>query len=1076
MAQQRKLFTTIHEAIPLPDLIAIQKQSYDWFLKEGLRELFDEVSPIKDFSDRDLELFFTDYYLDEPKFDEVTSKSKNVTLEAPLRVKAKLVNNRTGEVKEQEIYLGDFPLMTARGTFVVNGIERVVVSQVIRSAGVFFTSEFYRGRRYYGAKIIPNRGAWLEMETDQTGAVWVKIDRKRKVVVTSLLRAFGFGTDDQIRALFSDPVIQPNLEATLAKDTSRTEADGVLEVYKRIRPGDLATTENAKQLIHSMFFRFDRYDFGRVGRHKLNSRFGFTVPNTKETRILRPEDLIAIISEVMRLNATQEEADDIDHLGNRRIRAVGELIQNRFRVGIARMERIVKDRMSTMDIASLTPNKLINARPVIGALKEFFMSSQLSQFMDQTNPLAELEHKRRLSAMGPGGLTRERAGFEVRDVHPTHYGRICPIATPEGPNIGLVGHLSSFAKVNEYGFIETPFVKVEKDASGRPRVTGEVIYVDAFTEQRSVTTAATTPVDEKGYFVNEKAEVRRHGEPTIDSVDTIDFMDVSPSQIVSISTALIPFLEHDDAVRALMGTNMQRQAVSLINPDAPVVGTGVEAKAARDSGHLILADEEGEIIELDGRHIVLLAKSGKRYTYELTKFVRSNASTCINQRPIVTVGDKVTAGQVLADGPSTDKGELALGQNVTVAFMAWEGYNYEDAIIVSERIVHNDRFTSIHIEDFMVDVRETKLGPELITSDIPNIGEEKLKDLDEEGIVRVGAEVSSGDILVGKITPKGETELSAEEKLLRAIFGEKAKDVRDTSLYLDQGEHGKVVDVKIFSREAGDKLSAGVLRSVQVTVANLRKIQAGDKLAGRHGNKGVISKIVPMEDMPFMADGTPVDIILSPLGVVSRMNLGQVLETHLGFAARQLGYKVASPVLDGVHESIIRQELTRAGFSEDGKITLYNGRTGEAFDNPVTVGCIYMLKLNHMVEDKIHQRSIGPYSLITQQPLGGKAQFGGQRFGEMEVWALEGYGAAHTLQEILTIKSDDVPGRSKAYEAIIKGEPIRKMNVPESFNVLVRELKGLCLDVELLDKNGDVLPETTSEIVPQTAPTEVITE
>src|SRR3989338_4980362 len=798
MAEQRKLFTTIHKTAPLPDLIAIQKQSYDWFLKEGLRELFDEVSLIKDFSDRDLELFFTDYYLDEPKFDEVTSKSKNVTFEAPLRVKAKLVNNRTGEVKEQEIYLGDFPLMTLRGTFVVNGIERVVVSQVIRSAGVFFTSDFTRGRRYYGAKIIPNRGAWLEMETDQTGVVWVKIDRKRKVVVTSLLRAFGFGTDDQIRAIFHDPVSQPNLEATLVRDSAKDEAEGVLEVYKRIRPGDLATTENARQLIHSMFFRFDRYDFGRVGRHKLNTRFAFEVPNKKETRVLRPEDLIAIINEVMRLNATQEEADDIDHLGNRRVRAVGELIQNRFRVGLARMERIVKDRMSTLDIPTLTPNKLINARPVIGALKEFFMSSQLSQFMDQTNPLAELEHKRSLSAMGPGGLSRERAGFEVRDVHPTHYGRICPIATPEGPNIGLVGHLASFAKVNEYGFIETPFAKVGKDENGRPRVTKDVVYLDAFTEQRSVTTAATTPVDEQGYFIHDKAEVRRHGEPTIDSVDTIDYMDVSPSQIVSISTALIPFLEHDDAVRALMGTNMQRQAVSLINPEAPVVGTGVESKAARDSGHLIIADEEGEIIELDGRHIVLLATSGRRYTYELTKFVRSNASTCINQRPIVELGSKVKAGDVLADGPSTDQGELALGQNLTVAFMAWEGYNYEDAIIISERVVHDDRFTSIHIEDYMADVRETKLGPELITSDIPNIGEEKLKDLDEEGIVRIGAEVSSGDILVGKITPKGETELSAEEKLLRAIFGEKARDVRDSSLYLEHGEHGKVVDIKIF--------------------------------------------------------------------------------------------------------------------------------------------------------------------------------------------------------------------------------------------------------------------------------------
>ncbi|KKU48846.1 MAG: DNA-directed RNA polymerase subunit beta [Parcubacteria group bacterium GW2011_GWA2_46_9] len=1102
----------------MPDLIAIQKQSYDWFLREGLKELCDEISPIKDFTGRDLELYFTDYYLDEPKFDEVTSKAKNVTYESPLRVNAKLVNRRTGEMKEQEIYLGDFPLMTPRGTFVVNGIERVVVSQVIRSAGVFFTSDTWRGHRYYGAKIIPNRGAWLEMETDPSGVIWVKIDRKRKVVVTSLLRAFGYGSDDQLGTLFSDDIYKMNLEATLQKDTAKNEAEGVLEVYKRVRPGDLATTDNARSLIHSMFFRFDRYDFGRVGRYKLNQRFGFDLPNNKETRVLRPEDLVSIIKEVMRLNVTQEEADDIDHLGNRRIRAIGELIQNRFRIGLTRMERIVKDRMSTAEISTLTPNRLINARPVIGAIKEFFMSSQLSQFMDQTNPLAELEHKRRLSAMGPGGLSRERAGFEVRDVHPTHYGRICPIATPEGPNIGLVGHLACYAKVNDYGFIETPFRRVLHDVPNnpkhtvgeilrqnitnqdngkvvaeagvkitrelaqelsklsdtksipiKPRVTNEVVYLDAFTEERHVTTAATTPLDANGYFMEEKAEVRAHGEPSVDNVETIDFMDVSPKQIVSISTALIPFLEHDDAIRALMGTNMQRQAVSLINPQSPVVGTGVEAKAALDSGHLIVADDDGEIAEVDGKHIVLLSASGQRYVYEFSKFVRSNASTCINQRPIVSKGQQVIKGETLADGPSTDHGELALGQNITVAFMAWEGYNYEDAIIISERLVHDDRYTSIHIEDYIVDIRDTKLGPEVITSDIPNIGEEKLKDLDAEGIVCIGAEVSSGDILVGKITPKGETELSAEEKLLRAIFGDKAKDVRDSSLYLEHGEHGKVVDVKIFSREVGDKLPAGVIKSVQVTVANLRKIQVGDKMAGRHGNKGVISKIVPVEDMPFLEDGTPVDIILSPLGVVSRMNLGQVLETHLGFAARSLGYNVASPALDGVPETIIQRELERAHLPIDGQVTLYNGRTGEPFDNPITVGCIYMLKLNHMVEDKIHQRSIGPYSLITQQPLGGKAQFGGQRFGEMEVWALEGYGAAHTLQEILTIKSDDVPGRSKAYEAIIKGEAIRKMNVPESFNVLVRELKGLCLDVELLDESGNIMREqVTAELASST--------
>lgn len=1067
MANSRKYFTDVKAAIELPDLTSIQKQSYDWFLAEGLKELFEEISPIKDFTNRDLELYFTDHYLDEPKFDEVTSRSKNVTFEAPLRVKARLVNERTGELREQEIFLGDFPLMTPRGTFIINGIERVVVSQVIRSAGVFFTSEFNRGRKVYGAKIIPNRGAWLEMETDANGVVWVKIDRKRKVAVTALLRAFDYGTDADIKTLFSEPELQPFVDATIAKDTSSTADEGVLEVYKRIRPGDLATTDNARSLIQSMFFRFDRYDFGRVGRHKLNVRFGFNIENTPETRILRREDVVAIVKEVMRLNATQEEADDIDHLGNRRVRAVGELIQNRFRIGLARMERIIKDRMSTLDITQMTPNKLINARPVIGALKEFFMSSQLSQFMDQTNPLSELEHKRRISAMGPGGLSRERAGFEVRDVHQTHYGRICPIATPEGPNIGLVGHLASYARVNEYGFIETPFRKVEKDKSGKPRVTNTVEYLDAFTELRHVTTAATTPIDEKGYFLVDKTEVRYHGNPTVANVDEIDYVDVAPNQIISISTSLIPFVEHDDAVRALMGTNMQRQAVSLIVPDSPIVGTGIEARAARDSGHIILADEDGKIVEMDGRHIVLLADSGKRYSYELTKFQRSNASTCLNQRAIVKIGDVVKAGDALADGPSTQGGELALGQNVTVAFMVWEGYNYEDAIVLSDRLVRDDLFTSIYIEDYTVDVRETKLGPEVITSDIPNVGEEKLKDLDEEGIVRIGAEVSSGDILVGKITPKGETELSAEEKLLRAIFGEKAKDVRDTSLRLEQGEHGKVIDVKVFSREAGDRLAAGVIKSVQVRVANLRKIQVGDKMAGRHGNKGVVAKVVPREDMPYLADGTPVDVILTPLGVPSRMNLGQILETHLGIAARTLGYKVATPPLNGLTEETIVQELEKAGLPADGKVTLYNGRTGEPFDHKTTVGVMYMLKLNHMVDDKIHQRSIGPYSLITQQPLGGKAQFGGQRFGEMEVWALEGYGAAHTLQEILTIKSDDVQGRSKAYEAIIKGEPIHKMNVPESFNVLTKELKGLCLDVELLDDEGNVIPETSLNEVPR---------
>ncbi|MDP3043264.1 MAG: DNA-directed RNA polymerase subunit beta [bacterium] len=1061
---QRKYFIQSGSAAALPDLIEIQKNSYKWFLEEGLVDLFDEISPISDFIGRDLELYLEDYYLDEPKFNEVESKAKNITYEAPLRIKARLVNKKTNQSLNQEVFLGDFPLMTKNGTFIINGIERVVVSQLIRSAGVIFTSENIRGRKYYGAKVIPNRGAWLEIETDINNVIWVRVDRKRKVAITSLLRAFGYGSDEEIKELFSarggsalggkdaDGGEASYIDSTISKDAAKNEAEGLREVYKRIRPGDLATTDNARQLIHSMFFRFDRYDFDRVGRYKLNKRFGFDIPNNKETRVLRREDLIAIIKEIIRLNITQGKEDDIDHLGNRRVRAIGELIQNKFRVGLARMERIIRDRMSIMDIDTLTPNKLINARPVISVVKEFFMSSQLSQFMDQTNPLAELEHKRRLSAMGPGGLTRERAGFEVRDVHTTHYSRICPIATPEGPNIGLVGHLASYAKLNSYGFIEAPYRKVSRDAKNKPRVTDEIVYLDAFEEEKCITTDFTTPIDKNGYFLVDKIGVRKYGSPSIEEVSNIDFVGVAANQIVSVATSLIPFLEHDDGIRALMGTNMQRQAVPLITAEAPIVGTGIEERAARDSGHIIIADDNGEITKVDGCSIEIKDSGGKIKKYQLNKFLRSNASTCINQRPIINKGDKIKKGDVLTDSSAIDKGELSLGRNVLVAFMTWHGFNFEDAIIISERLVKEDVYSSIHIENYTIDVRDTKLGPELMTNDIPNIAEEKLKDLDERGIVRVGAEVSSGDILVGKITPKGETELSAEEKLLRAIFGEKAKDVRDSSLYLEHGEHGKVIDVKVFAREEGDKLSAGIIQSIQVTVANLRKIQAGDKMAGRHGNKGVVSKIVPIEDMPYLEDGTPVDIILSPLGVVSRMNLGQLLETHLGFAAKKLGYRVAVLALNGISEEQVRGELKAAGLPEDGKVAMYDGKTGERFDNKVTVGYKYMLKLNHMVEDKIHQRSIGPYSLITQQPLGGKAQFGGQRFGEMEVWALEAYGAAHTLQEILTIKSDDVPGRSKAYESIIKGEQIKKLNVPESFNVLVREIKGLCLDVELLDK------------------------
>ena len=1107
---KRKRFTEIQESMPLPDLIESQKRSYNWFLREGLAELFDEISPITDFIGRDLELYFEDYYLDEPKFSEAESKAKNVTYEAPLRVNVRLTNKRDGQASTQEVFLGDFPLMTKNGTFIVNGIERVVVAQLIRSAGVIFTSDHVRGKKVYGAKIIPNRGAWLEIETDSNNVIWVRIDRKRKVAITSLLRVFGYSSDDEIKELFKDVDIvtgdeeKSYVDATIEKDLAKNEAEGLKEVYKRIRPGDLATTENARQLIHSMFFRFDRYDFDRVGRYKLNRKFGFNIPNNKANRILRKEDLVAVIREVIRLNITQDKEDDIDHLGNRRVRAIGELIQNKFRIGLVRMERIIKDRMSTAELTALNPNKLINARPVIGVVKEFFMSSQLSQFMDQTNPLAELEHKRRLSAMGPGGLTRERAGFDVRDVHTSHYGRICPIATPEGPNIGLVGHLASYARLNDYGFLESPYRRVlheisandtklltgkivrkdvhkkteegkdgeliikagetinEKEAKRlkeklgdvkvpvKPIVTNEIVYLDAFNEEKYITATATTPIDENGYFLVNKCEVRKYGRPDTEDVSKIDFFGVAPHQIISVATALIPFMEHDDGQRALMGTNMQRQAVPLITNDSPIVGTGIEARAARDSGLIIIAEEDGTATKVDGSSIEIKEKNGKARNYPVTKFLRSNASTCINQRPIISKGDKIKKGQVLTDSSAIDKGELALGKNVLVAFMTWHGYNYEDAIIISERMVRDDVFSSIHIENYVIDVRETKLGPEEVTNDIPNIGEEKLKDLDEEGIVRIGAEVSSGDILVGKITPKGETELSAEEKLLRAIFGEKAKDVRDSSLYLEHGEHGKVVDIKIFSREEGDKLAAGVIKSIQISVANLRKIQVGDKLAGRHGNKGVVSIIVPVEDMPCTEDGTPIDIVLSPLGVVSRMNLGQLLETHLGAAAKKLGYKVITPPLNGITEEQVRKELKKANLPEDGKIVLYDGKTGRPYDNKVTVGYKYILKLNHMVEDKIHQRSIGPYSLITQQPLGGKAQFGGQRFGEMEVWALEAYGAAHCLQEILTIKSDDVPGRSKAYESIIKGEQINKLNIPESFNVLVRELKGLGLDVELL--------------------------
>ncbi len=1046
---------------PIPNLAEVQLASYKWLFAKGLRELFDEVSPLKeDFGGWEMALEFVDYYLDEPKYTEQEAREKNLSYEAPLRIKARLTNKKTKEVKEQEIYLGDFPLMTSRGTFVVNGVERVIVSQLIRSSGVYFTSYIARGKRYFGAKIIPNRGAWIEFETDIDGSIGVKIDRKRKIPATAIFRAFGLVGEEKIFSLFAD--IDTGdvsyVAKTLDRDTSKNQDEAFIEIYKRIRPGDLATADNARSLITSMFSS-ERYDLAEVGRYKFNQRLGLA-KDPKKVRTLDKDDLVAVMREIIRLNnAADGSDDDIDHLGNRRVRGVGELLQNRLRVGVARMARIVRDRMSTLDPAMITPAQLINARPFTAAVKEFFTSSQLSQFMDQVNPLSELEHKRRLSAMGPGGLQRERAGFEVRDVHPSHYGRICPIQTPEGPNIGLVGHLASYARLNEFGLIQTPYAKASAGV-----ITGEVEYLDASSEAKFNIAHAGIVVDKDGNILEDRVEARVRGNPGLIEKDKVDYVDVSPQQAISIGTSLIPFLEHDDANRALMGSNMQRQAVPCVRPQAPLVGTGIETRAARDSGRVILAEEEGEVIFSDAREIVVKEKTGKNRRYDLLSFLRTNAFTAIRQRPRVRVGDKVKKGDILGDSSSIDRGDLALGQNVLVGFLSWSGSNYEDAIIISERLLKDDRFTSIHIEDFSIDVRDTKLGPELTTPDIPNVGEEKLKNLDEEGVVRIGAEVRSGDILVGKISPKGESDLTPEEKLLRAIFGEKARDVKDTSLRLSHGKRGRAVAVQVFSREKGDKLDAGVIKQVQVDVAQMRKVAVGDKLAGRHGNKGVISKILPEEDMPYLEDGRPLDMILNPLGVASRMNLGQILETHLGWAAHELGYHAVVPALNGVSADEIRGELVSANLPEDGKVHLYDGRTGDRFNQRITVGYIYIMKLIHLVEDKIHMRSIGPYSLITQQPLGGKAQFGGQRFGEMEVWALEGYGAAHTLQEMLTIKSDDVLGRAATYESIINGEKIKKPNIPASFNVLINELKGLALNVDVVKKEEPSDDGRTREI------------
>ncbi len=1040
--------------VSLPNLIEVQTKSYDWFFKEGLRELLNEISPIEDFSGRSLSLSFNDFYLEKPKIDEKTAKHKNLTYKTSLKVKTTLVNKETNEIKEGEVFLGDFPVMTNRGTFIINGVERVVVSQIVRSYGVLFTAEEFGGRKLFGAKIIPNRGAWLELETNAKGVVSVKIDRKRRIPVTTFLRSLGYNFNDEIQALFTDVDDNPDLkyiEKTLEKDTARDQNTGLIEVYKKIRPGDLATLESAKLFIESMFYNPKRYDLGRVGRYKMNQRLDLNVENTPENRVLRKEDFVAIVKEIIRLNNTPDaEPDDTDNLKNRRVRTVGELVQGRVRIGLLRVERIVKDRMSVNEPATVTPAQLVNSRPIAAALQEFFASSQMSQFMNQTNPLAELEHKRTLSATGPGGLSRDRAGFEVRDVHTSHYGRICPIETPEGQNIGLVGYLSSYAKINEFGFIETPYRTVEKVKGKAPRVTDKIVYLDAGQEERAYIAPASVEVDKDGHFTEPKVIARHQGDPAIYEVENIDFMDVTPKQIVSITAALIPFIEHDDAARSSMGSNMQRQAVPLIKPEAPMIGTGMEKSAAADSGQILTTQFEGEITHVSSDLIRVKSEDGEKHDYYLEKFVRSNQGTCINQTPRVTLGDRVKKGDLLADSSATDKGELALGKNLVVAFMSWGGANFEDAIIISDKLVEEHNLSSVHIEKYSLEVRDTKLGPEILTRDIPNVSEEALSNLDEEGIIRIGAEVSAGDLLVGKISPKGETELSAEERLLRAIFGEKAKDVRDSSLRLPHGERGKVVEVKIFSKENQDELPSGVYQRVEVAVAQLRKISVGDKLAGRHGNKGVIAKVLPVHDLPYLPDGRPVDIVLNPLGVVSRMNIGQILETHLGWVAKETNQRIALPVFESISFDNIKPMMKEAGLTEDGKVQLIDGRTGEPFDQKTVVGVIYMMKLHHLVEDKMHARSVGPYSMITQQPLGGKAQFGGQRFGEMEVWALEAYGAAHTLQEMLTIKSDDVIGRSRAYESIIKGEKIQKPNLPEAFNVMVKELQSLGLSVDIM--------------------------
>ncbi len=1106
-SQKRTYFTKSDDVLTPPNLVDHQTTSFQWFVEEGLGELLAEVSPIDDYTGQKLSIRFKDYHFEDPKMTESEARENNVSYEAPLKATLELTNKVTGEVKEQEIYLGDYPWMTSRGTFVINGAERVVVSQLIRSSGVFFTADPHGGTNLYGAKVIPVRGAWLEFETAAAGVLYVKIDRKRKIAVTTLLRALGMD-EAQIKQAFKhvDTADHNYIEATLEKDPTHSTNEALIEVYRRLRPGDLATVDNARSLIENMFYNFKRFDFGRVGRYKINKRLDLDVPNTIDNRVMRVDDLLAIIAEVIRLDVTQDAADEIDSLANRRVKLVGELVQRQFRIGLLRMERNAKDRMSMSEIETVTPAQLINARPVVAAVREFFASSQLSQFMDQTNPLSELAHKRRLSSMGPGGLSRERAGFEVRDAHATHYGRICPVETPEGANIGLVLNLASYARVNEYGFIETPYRKVinavpAKEAAGyvaavdlenekgavivkagavispaaanrlaavkdqatwpvKAKVTNKIVYLDAAEEEQAVIAGAGNDIDENGYFKEARVSARNRLAPEEVDANEVTHMDAARNQTIGSSAGLVPFVEKNYVLRSLMGSNQERQAVPLIQPQSPIVGTGLESVVAQNSGQLVQAQADGTVVKATAEEVVVKYKDGKSVTYNPVHFARSNDGSCINQVVVVNSGDKVKAGDPLIEGMSIQGGELALGKDLLVAFMPWGGYNFEDAVVLSRRLVEDDTLTSIHIVDYMTEVRETKLGPEIVTRDIPNVSEEALRHLDEDGIVRIGAEVHPGDILVGKITPKGEQELSSEERLLRAIFGEKAKEVRDTSQRMSTGRHGKVVGVKVFSRANGHELKAGVIMQIQVFVAQMRKISVGDKLGGRHGNKGVIARILPIEDMPFTEDGTPIDIVLNPLGVPSRMNIGQLFETHLGMAARALGIKVASPAFNGVPIDKIQDLLKEAGMPEDGKQQLYDGRNGEPFKERTTVGSMYIIKLDHMVSDKIHARSTGPYTMVTQQPLGGKAQNGGQRFGEMEVWALEAYGAANTLQEMLTIKSDDVYGRAKAYESIIKATEIQGPRVPESFNVLVKELQGLGLKVDLL-ASGEVVDAET---------------